>query len=35
MKLNQELINKRCQEISESLARLEEIKNSPNNKSLK
>ena len=28
MKLNQELINKRCQEISESLARLEKIKNS-------
>jgi uncharacterized protein YutE (UPF0331/DUF86 family) len=35
MKLNQELINKRCQEISESLARLEKIKNSTKDEFIK
>jgi uncharacterized protein YutE (UPF0331/DUF86 family) len=35
MNLNQELIKKRCQEISDSLERLEKIKNSPKEKFLK
>jgi len=35
MNLNQELIKMRCQEISDSLERLEKIKNSPKEKFLK